>query len=144
MNNMVIRHRAQNSTIIFAKRNHHEFPITINKLREHMENLSKSHLADKLMQFSMTVRATQSYKEKCQGELSDLLHQIGMLTIFFTLTIADFYWPNIHALVLGKPHTEPHEAQLWKKQNFIDYPHITTHYMHLRKSMCRKEVLGKG
>ena len=42
----------------FPKRNHHEFPIRINELCEHMENLPNSHLPDKLMQFGMTLRAT--------------------------------------------------------------------------------------
>ena len=49
MMNMVMRHHAQNSSIVFAKKSLQDMPITINELREHMENVPHSHLADRLM-----------------------------------------------------------------------------------------------
>lgn len=49
MANMIMRHRAQNSSAVFMKISFHEIPITISELREHMENMPQSHLLDKLM-----------------------------------------------------------------------------------------------
>ncbi|XP_057862036.2 uncharacterized protein LOC131070491 [Cryptomeria japonica] len=72
--NMIMRHRAQTSTSVFIKRNLGELPITIMELREHMENIPNSHLADRLMRFGATLRGTRSYWIKCRVELTDLLH----------------------------------------------------------------------
>ncbi|XP_059076947.1 uncharacterized protein LOC131876152 [Cryptomeria japonica] len=144
MMNMIMRHRAQNSSAIFVKRGFHDMPITINELRQHMENMPQSHLADRLMRFGTSLRGTRSYWAKCHAELIDMLHQIGSPTIFFTLSAADMYWPDLHALMPGTSPTTPREAQNWRKQNVINYPHIVAHYMHLRHSIFRKEILEKG
>lgn len=114
------------------------------ELREHMENIPNSHLADRLMRFGATLRGTRSYWTKCRAELTDMLHQIGTPTIFFTLSAADLYWPDLHALMPGITPSNPREAQLWRKKNVIDYPHIVAQYMHLRNSNFRKHVLEKG
>ncbi|XP_059076868.1 uncharacterized protein LOC131031330 [Cryptomeria japonica] len=119
-------------------------PITINELRQHMENMPQSHLADRLMRFGTSLRGTRSYWAKCRAELIDMIHQIGSPTIFFTLSAADMYWPDLHALMPGTSPTTPREAQNWRKQNVINYPHIVAHYMHLRHSIFRKEILEKG
>ncbi|XP_059073384.1 uncharacterized protein LOC131874156 [Cryptomeria japonica] len=139
-----MRHRAQNSSAIFVKRGFHDMPITINELHQHMENMPQSHLADRLMRFGTSLRGTRSYWAKCRAELIDMLHQIGSPTIFFTLSAADMYWPDLHALMPGTSPTTPREAQNWRKQNVINYPHIVAHYMHLRHSIFRKEILEKG
>ncbi|XP_057825708.1 uncharacterized protein LOC131037537 [Cryptomeria japonica] len=142
--NMIMRHRAQTSTFVFIKRNLGELPITIMELRKHMENIPNSHLADRLMQFGTTLRGTRSYWTKCRAELTDMLHQIGTPTIFFTLSAIDLYWPDLHALMPSITPSNPREAQLWRKKNVIDYPHIVAQYMHLRNSNFRKHVLEKG
>ena len=129
---------------MLVKRNFKDMPITINELRQCMENTPHSNLADKLMRFGTSLRGTRSYWEKSHAGLIDLLHQIGCPTIFFTLSAADMYWPDLHALMLGTMPTNPREAQNWRRQNIIDYPHIVAHYMHLRHSMFRKEILENG
>ena len=109
-----------------------------------MENTPHSSLENKLMQFGKSLRGTLSYWTKSCAELTDLLHQIGTPTIFFTLSAVDMYWPDLYALMPRTMPTDPREAQNWRRQNIIDYPHIVAHYMHLRHSMFRKEFLEKG
>ena len=58
--------------------------------------------------------------------------------------MADLYWPHLHALMPGTQPSDPREAQKWRRQNVIDYPHIVAHYMHLRHTMFCKEILEKG
>ena len=72
MTNMIMRHCAQNSSAVFAKRNIQELLITINELCEHMENMPHTHLADKLMHFGTTLRGTRSYWKKSKAKLYDL------------------------------------------------------------------------
>ena len=109
-----------------------------------METTPHSRLADKLMRFGTTLRGTRSYWAKSHVELTNLLHQIGFPTIFFTLSATDMYWPNLHALMPRTMPTNPREALDWCRKNIIDYPHIMAHYMHLRHSMFRKEILENG
>ena len=66
------------------------------------------------MHFGTTLRGTRSYWEKCRAELSDLLHQIGTPTIFFTLSAADMHWPDLHALMPRTEPSNPQEAQKWQ------------------------------
>ncbi|XP_059076823.1 uncharacterized protein LOC131057818 [Cryptomeria japonica] len=96
------------------------------------------------MRFGTSLRGTRSYWAKCRAELTNMLHQIGSPTIFFTLSAADMYWPDLHALMPGTSPTTPREAQNWRKRNVINYPHIVAHYMHLRHSIFRTEILEKG
>ena len=63
------------------------------------------------MHSGTTLRGTRSYWAKCRVELSDLLHQIGSPTIFFTLSATDMYWPYLHALKPRIEPSNPHEAQ---------------------------------
>lgn len=108
-----MRHHAQKSIVVFIKRSFEKMSITIMELHEHMENILNSHLADRLMQFGETLRGTRSYWTKYRVELTDMLHHIGKPTIFFTLSVANLYWPDLHALMSGTPPLNPHEAQLW-------------------------------
>ena len=82
-------------------------PITINELREHMENMPHNNLADRLMRFRKSLRGMRSYWEKNRAELTDLLDQLGTPTIFFTLSVADMQWPDLHALMPGTQPTDP-------------------------------------
>ena len=65
MMNMIMRHRAQNSSAVFAKKSLQDMPITINELQEHIENVPHSHLVDHLMHFGITLRDARYYWAKC-------------------------------------------------------------------------------
>ena len=104
MMNMVMQHRAQNSSALFSKKSLQDMLIKINELQEHIENFPHSHLANCLMCFGTNLWGTRSYWTKYRAKLSDLLHQIGTPTIFFTLSAVDMYWPDLHALM---PRTKP-------------------------------------
>ena len=56
------------------------------ELREHLQNLLGSHLAERLMRFGIVLRGTRAYWSKCRVELYNLIQQIGCPTIFFTLS----------------------------------------------------------
>jgi len=62
--NMIMRHHAQNYLAVFVKKSLQDLPTTINELREHMDNIPQSHLADRLMHFGSTLKGTRSYWTK--------------------------------------------------------------------------------
>eukprot|EP01018_Ginkgo_biloba_P038592 Gb_30228 [translate_table: standard] len=142
--NMIMCHRSQGTTAIFIKRNAEErLPATIEELRYHLDTLPDARLAERVMRFGTTLRGTRAYWNKCRSELTDLVHQIGCPTIFFTLSAADMQWPDLHRLMPGTSPNDPCAAQQWWYKNVIDYPHIVAAYMHQRHTLFREEVLTK-
>ena len=85
-----------------------------------MENLSGTHLANKLMCFGTTLRDTRSYETKCQEKLCNTLKQLGTPANFLTLITTYFYWPDLYALMSRTEPSDPREAQKWRRQNVID------------------------
>lgn len=103
--------------------------ITIYEFLEYMENMSNSHLGDKLMQFVTTLRVTRSYYDKCHEELSNMLHQIVSSILLFTLSTTNMYQPNLYSLMLRTTPNTPCKAKIWKKNNVINYLHLVIKYM---------------
>ena len=138
-----MRHRAQASSTVFVKKNMTELPTTVDELRENLQNLPNSKIADRLMRFGHVLRGTRAYWSKCHGELCDLVQKIGSPTIFFTLSVADMQWPDLHILMPGTSPIDPKEARNWRRQNVIDNPHIVASYVHLRHTFFRDEIFSK-
>jgi hypothetical protein len=114
----------------------------MDELRENLQNLPDSRLAERLMNFGAIIRGICAYWRKCHAELSDLIQQFGCPIIFFTLSASYMQWPYLHKLILGTSPVDPREARKWKRQNVIDNPHIVEHYMHLRHTMVRDEIFN--
>ena len=133
-----MRHRAQASSIVFVKKNISELPKTMEELRQHLKNIPDSRLGERLVRFGTVLRGTRAYWSKCRQELSDLIQQIGCLTILFTLSAENMQWTDLHKLMLGTSPTDPCEARKWRCQNVIDNPHIVAHHMHLRHTMFQE------
>ena len=130
-----MKHHAQTSSTIFFKKNISELPTKMEELQQHLQNLPYSILGERLMIFGTVLRGTSTYWRKFRQDLSNLIQQIGCLTIFFTLSAADMQWPDLHKLMPGTSPTDPREARKWRRQNVINNPHIVAHYMHLRCTM---------
>eukprot|EP01018_Ginkgo_biloba_P021168 Gb_06945 [translate_table: standard] len=142
--NMIMRHRSQATSAIFVKKNAKEcLPTIIEELHTQLETLPDTHLAEKVMKFGTTLRGTRAYWSKCLCELSDMIHQIGCPTIFFTLSAADMQWPDLHQLMPGTPPRDAPAARRWRCNNVIQHPHIVAKYMHLRHTIFREEILTK-
>eukprot|EP01018_Ginkgo_biloba_P033876 Gb_14363 [translate_table: standard] len=132
------------NVFVFIIRNVEEhLPATIEELRHHLDTLLDARLVERVMRFGTTLRDTRAYWNKCQFELTDLVHQIGCPTIFFTLSATDMQWPNLHRLMPGSSLNDPCVAKQWRYKNVIDYPHIVVAYMHQRHTLFREEILTK-
>ena len=49
--NIIMKHRTQESSTIFVKKNIGELPTTMEELRQHLQNLLDSRLGERLMRF---------------------------------------------------------------------------------------------
>lgn len=72
-----------------------------------------------------------------------MIEQLGGPTLFFTLSLADTKWPNLHKLLpKTKSTTLPNNRRQFI-ENLANNPHITTLYLHLRFQIFRDEVIVK-
>lgn len=73
-------------------------------------------LADRIMKYGEGLRGTRQFWIARRGELLDMIKQIGHRgLIFFTFSVADFHWPNLHQLM-----PDDRDAQ----SRVINNPHI--------------------
>ena len=91
--NIIIRHRAYASSMVFLKNNMKNLPTTMENLREHFQNPPDWQIGEIFMPFGTILRGTRAYWNKCHVELSKLVEQIGCPTILFTLNEANMKWP---------------------------------------------------
>eukprot|EP01018_Ginkgo_biloba_P010190 Gb_29816 [translate_table: standard] len=113
------------------------------ELRTQLETLPDVDLVEKVIKFRTTLRGTRAYWSKCLRELSNMIHQIGCPTIFFTLSAANMQWLDLHQLMLKTPPCDAAAVRKWHCNNGIQHPHIVAKYMHLRHTIFREEVLTK-
>ncbi|KAK3910005.1 LOW QUALITY PROTEIN: ATP-dependent DNA helicase [Frankliniella fusca] len=78
-------------------------------------------VVNQIMHFGSRLRTTKPYwKSRC-AELSDMVDQIGTPTVFFTLSSADYYWPDLFRLMGHDVNslTIQQRAQLLSQNPFI-------------------------
>ena len=51
-------------------------------------------------------------------------------------------WLDLHKLMSSTSPLDLTKVRKWRHQNVIDNPHIVLHYMHLRHTMFRDEILN--
>ncbi|KAK3911591.1 Filaggrin [Frankliniella fusca] len=56
-------------------------------------------VVNQIMNFGSRLRTTKSYWSSRCGELLDIVNQLGTPTIFFTLSSADYHWPDLYRLL---------------------------------------------
>ena len=62
-------------------------------------------------------------------ELRAILEQKGPPIFFWTFSVADNYWPELHNLMPNSPESSTHSARV---QAVIDQPHLTDWYFSCR------------
>ncbi|KAH9402184.1 hypothetical protein TYRP_016238 [Tyrophagus putrescentiae] len=99
---------------------------TVQTIRKKMET-DKGFLR-KVMVYAAKLRSTQQYwKQRC-GELLDMVQQLGCPTIFFTLSAADYHWPDLFRLLLflESDSRDPDDLNEKKRKDYMhDNPDIT-------------------
>ena len=67
-------------------------------------------MASSIMYYGLSLRGTRSFwKQRC-SELLQMVRQIGTPTIFFTLSAADYHWPDLFR-ILGHDANDLTECQ---------------------------------
>jgi len=59
----------------------------------------------KLTRYSKNITGTNAYWSDVKEKLKTTITQMGTPTIFWTLSMADFHWPDIHDLFKNKDNS---------------------------------------
>ena len=116
--NILYRRRLLNQGNFFIKQNPGEANLTLEELHEMISSGSYSKVMSKLMHYAKNVTGTNAYWNQTKEQLKATITQLGAPTIFWTLSCADFHWPEFHTLF----STDTDSAQL--RSNVINNPHI--------------------
>ena len=115
------RHQLLSQANIYLKQNPQDANLTAEELKEMIGQMSATQLMNRVQRYAANVQGTSQYwYQRCQ-ELQALIEQKGPPTLFWTVSAADSYWPDLHRLISDTPN--PTNAQRF--QAVIHKPHLT-------------------
>ena len=88
------------------KQNPGEANLTLEEL-QHMLRGDFNSVMKKLMRYTKNVTGTNAYWNDEKGKLRATITQVCAPTIFWTLSIAEFHWPEIHSLLSDDEVADP-------------------------------------
>ena len=97
--NILYRRRLLSQGNYFLKQNPGEANLTLEEL-QHMLRGDFNFVMKKLMRYTKNVTGTNAYWNDEKGKLRATITQVCAPTIFWTLSIAEFHWPEIHFYIL--------------------------------------------
>lgn len=118
--NMLYRRRILGQGSYFLKQNPAEAKLSIEDLRQMLQSNSYDTLMSKLMHYAKNVSGTNAYWNQARENLKAIINQKGVPTIFWTLSCADFHWPEFHTLFDVDRQLSDSE----RRENVINNPHL--------------------
>ena len=101
--NLIFRHRAMSRGKFLFSRNVGSRNMMVGDLKRSLSGNGGTELAEKIIRCIKTVRGTRPYWSLEGAKLRDMLNQIGTPTFFYTLSMADMSWPDLHKLMPEDP-----------------------------------------
>jgi ATP-dependent DNA helicase PIF1 len=141
--NLIFRHRAMSRGKFLFSRNVGGRNMTVGQLKQSLAGQNGDELAEKIVRCVKTVRGTRPFWALEGAKLRDMLDQIGTPTFFYTLSMADMSWPDLHKLMPEDPF-EPglSDSQSYniRARNVANYPHVVACYLSTRHRYLRETV----
>lgn len=143
--NMLQRHRLLAQGSVYLKQNPGDSHLSVQQLKQMLTSNTYSTFMSKLMHYSKNVTGSTGYWNKAKEDLKATITQVGPPTIFFTLSCAEYHWPEFHNLfTTNLEELTPNQRQ----QHVIQNPHIldwlftdrTDHFV----KFWLKETLGSS
>ncbi|KAK3918035.1 ATP-dependent DNA helicase, partial [Frankliniella fusca] len=135
--NMWLRHTAIMAGKVFVDKDSNLKNMNVEELEAYLDqNVSARR---KIMFMGSNLKGSKSYwKSRC-GELRDMVEQIGLPTVFLTMSAADLYWPDLYRILTGKDINDisMRERRLLIQEN----PIIVDLFFDFRLQIYIKEVL---
>lgn len=127
--NSLARWDAINCGNVFLRVNN--FQDVSNEALLNVLNDQGHELASSIMYYGSTLRGTRPFwKQRC-SELTQMVRQIGLPTIFFTLSAADYHWPDLFRLIV--PGQDPAQFTERERHELMhDNPFLTANFFNIR------------
>ncbi|KAK3931974.1 ATP-dependent DNA helicase, partial [Frankliniella fusca] len=137
--NSLMRWNSCTNGSIFV-RNHPEFKdITISELKDLLKK--NRLLMKKIMLQSSSLRGSKQYWSARAGELTDMCEQLGLPTVFLTLSCADLHWVELYRLLTGLDDVS--ELREKERRDLLQQnPYIVDSFFHQRVQSFIKSVLS--
>ena len=71
------------------------------------------------MRYTKNITETNAYWHQAKEQLKAIFNQAGSATIFWTLSLAEFHWPEFHALF-----SDENADSNTLRSNIINNPHL--------------------
>ena len=72
-----------------------------------------------------------------------MITQIVFQTFFFTLSVVDTKWLDLHKNISNYAPLFAKNRNIWRIDNIINYPHIVAIYMHQLFGIFHEEIIVK-
>ena len=118
---MIHRRRTLQQSTIFLKQNPGQSHLTLEELREMVTNNTISSFMSKLSRYVSNVTGSVAYWHRVREDLKAIIDNKGVPTNFFTFSVADMHWPELHSLFNCQTDQLTNEE---RRQNVIKNPHI--------------------
>lgn len=118
---MIQRKRVLQQSGILLKQNPGEAHLTIDELREIAANDNSSLFMSNVSRYVANIPGTNAYWYKVREELKAIVSTKEAPTFFFTFSLADMHWPELHDLI-GRNCEDTSNDE--KRQNVINNPQI--------------------
>ncbi|KAK3912381.1 ATP-dependent DNA helicase [Frankliniella fusca] len=136
--NSEMRWQSLNIGNVYVRKNSEFSKMTILQLKEHFKE--NPWIVNQIMHFGSRLRSTKSYWNSRCSELLDMVNQIGTPTIFFTLSSADYYWPDLYRL-LGHKVSDLSLQQ--RAQLLSENPLVADSFFYLRSKFFLESAFKK-
>ena len=128
--NMLFRRRLLAKGNVYVKQHPEDFDLTIEEFNELLSNPSSptaNNMMSKIFYYTKEIPGTNSYWCKIRQDLKALVKQEGVPTIFFTLSMAENYWPDLLSLFncSGEDISEV-------RKKILENPHLVDWYFTTR------------
>ena len=94
--NMIQRKQILQQTGIFLKQNPGEQHLTMEELREMVNNNNTNLFLNKLSRYVTNITGSDAYWYKEKEDLKAIIQHAGPPAFFFTFSAADMHWPELH------------------------------------------------
>ena len=141
--NLIFRHRAMGRGKFLFSRDIGNRDMTVGQLRRALNQDGGHILASKIVRCLQTVRGTRPYWHMEGAKLRDMIEQIGPPTLFYTLSMADLSWPDLHRLMPEDPFRDgltSGESYRIRCRNLANNPHIVASYLTIKHQHLRETV----
>ncbi|XP_066922146.1 uncharacterized protein [Clytia hemisphaerica] len=134
--NILYRRRILSRGNLYIKRNPGEMNFTLDEFNEMLNSNCANELMKKVFYYTKDVSGSRSFWNKVRNNLTATVKQVGVFTIFFTFSMAEFHWPDL----LSKFKVDVNDVNGIRK--FItENPHVVDYYFTERTNKFVKHWL---